>query len=155
LHLACKKSHKKVIERLLLARANTEIKDCLAGNTALHVLAACDKLATPNSNGSSIVGTQNSKADNGLRSLDHCSSENNNKTSTNSSDQQSIQNKEVRSRAKLIDLMLPFASNCKSIPNRNGNLPWQLAQNPQIVKRLLNTTTKQVNNNLPIDVANH
>jgi len=51
--------------------------------------------------------------------------------------------------------MLPFASNCKSIPNRNGNLPWQLAQNPQIVKRLLNTTTKQVNSNLPNVVANH
>lgn len=57
LHLACKKSHKKVIERLLLAKANTEIKDCLAGNTALHVLAAGDKLANPNSNGSSIIAT--------------------------------------------------------------------------------------------------
>jgi len=33
--------------------------------------------------------------------------------------------------------MLPFALNCKTMPNRNGNLPWQLAQNPQIVQRLL------------------
>ena len=54
LHLACKKGHKKVIERLLLARSNTEIKDCLAGNTALHVLAACDKLVPPTSNESSV-----------------------------------------------------------------------------------------------------
>jgi len=67
LHLACKKSHKKVIERLLLAKANTEIKDCLAGNTALHVLAACDKLITDkekgvSSAGSSMLGSEKGNA---------------------------------------------------------------------------------------------
>ena len=139
LHLACKKSHKKVIERLLLAKANTEIKDCLAGNTALHVLAAGDKLANPNSNGSSVVASQPSRLNDNetVKSADHYSSDQN-KNSTHSGDQgRTIVDKEVRQRAKLIDLMLPFANSCKSMPNRNGNLPWQLAQNPQIVMRLL------------------
>jgi len=117
LHLACKKSHKKVIERLLLAKANTEIKDCLAGNTALHVLAACDKLVTPNSNGSSVVTNQPSEP---TQQHNH---DGTNKNSTSSAEK-SIADKDVRHRAKLIDLMLPFAQNCKAMPNRNGNKPW-------------------------------
>ena len=110
-----------------MAKANTEIKDCLAGNTALHVLAACDKLINEKgekekgaqSNGSSVLGTsKDSEKD--------CCASSENKNSTLSGERQ-IADKEVRHRAKLIDLMLPFATNCKLMPNRNGNLPWQLA----------------------------
>jgi ankyrin repeat protein len=39
LHLACATGHKGVIERLLLARASTNLRDINEGNTPLHVLA--------------------------------------------------------------------------------------------------------------------
>ena len=39
LHQACSSGHKGVIERLLLARADTNMADTAVGNTPLHVLA--------------------------------------------------------------------------------------------------------------------
>ena len=39
LHIACREGHKGVIERLLLARAQTKVQEKLQGNTPLHVLA--------------------------------------------------------------------------------------------------------------------
>lgn len=40
LHSACMLGHKGVIERLLLARASTNIRDARYGNTPLHILTA-------------------------------------------------------------------------------------------------------------------
>ena len=42
LHLACLQGHKPVIERLLLARAQTNLCENVSGNTPLHVLAQAD-----------------------------------------------------------------------------------------------------------------
>lgn len=82
----------------------------------MHVLAASDKLSNPISNGSSVVGTQKSRAEDfDVSRSDNYSTDKNNKNSTHSSDpnKRNIVDKEVRQRAKLIDLMLPFAKSCK------------------------------------------
>ena len=123
LHLACNQGHKNVIERLLLARASTNIKDGLGGNTPLHVLALVNHLRAQMTtvisdtvrqtmDSANLEGMRPPKVDSLRDSLqdEHLVTEDFHQTEI--------------PRCSLIELILPFAEESKQIANDNGLLPW-------------------------------
>ena len=118
LHLACAKGHKQVIERLLLAKAQTTKQDFVIGNTPLHILASLpDRPVSKCSGDCKCCGWRILDTNGQLKETQNFS------TDRNELDESENIPRSV-SPSALIDLILPFAEESKSMANSDGFMPW-------------------------------
>ena len=124
-----------MIERLLLAKASTSTRDWVVGNTPLHILATLpEQDGAPESKRKcsgdcTCCGVDNWRIldTNGhLKDMKEMSTDRFNDTYRDEGIPRSV------SPGGLIDLILPFAGESKSLANSEGFMPWQLASNRQI-----------------------
>ena len=127
LHLACLHGHKPVIERLLLARAQTNLCENVSGNTPLHILAQVDHKRRQ----LKAIVTDTNK-----NTLNYCCNNRDNGEPVQEDDesqQKSVTTELVEQpRSSLIEIIIPFAEESKGIQNAKGLQPWQLAKSEEI-----------------------
>ena len=113
-----------MIERLLLAKASTDKRDWVVGNTPLHILATLPEQPVRD-NSADCCGWRLLDSNGQLKETKEFS------TDREELDESARISPEVNP-STLIDLLLPFAEESKTMVNSEGFMPWQLASNREI-----------------------